>query len=56
MALVKPPKLRADPIPNIQAAGRVIAMADEGTNKCLSGDSGNQPGTPDGIKKYRKTF
>lgn len=29
---------RPDPIPNIRAAGRIIAMGGEGTEYCLKGD------------------
>lgn len=49
---------RQDPIPNIRAAGRIIAMGGESADICLKGDiySGEQPGTPEHIKKYRKTF
>lgn len=29
---------RQDPIPNIRAAGRIIALGGEGTEYCLKGD------------------
>lgn len=47
---------RIDPIPNIRAAGRIIAMGDDGTHAALQHGIGNNPGTPEHIKKYRKSF
>lgn len=48
---------RIDPIPNIRAAGRIIAMGDDGTHAALQHTGGQGgPGTPDHIKKYRKSF
>lgn len=51
---------RVDPIPNIRAAGRIIAnIGGDSTDMCLKSNgfgSGNQPGTPEHIKKYRKSF
>ena len=46
-----------DPIPNIRAAGRVIAMGGEGTDVCIRHDfiSGGSPGTPEHLRKYRKS-
>lgn len=46
---------RIDPIPNIRAAGRIIAMGDDGTHAALN-HNGAGPGTPEHIKKYRKSF
>lgn len=54
---------RFDHVPNIRAAGKLIAMGpNEGAEFCLKADiykradgSGN-PGTPEHIKKYRKSF
>ncbi len=46
---------RIDPIPNIRAAGKVIAMGDEGAYQALN-TIGGGPGTPEHIKKYRKSF
>lgn len=49
---------RVDPIPNIRAAGRIIAMGDVSADICLKGDAYGEagPGTPEHIKRYRKTF
>jgi hypothetical protein len=49
---------RQDPIPNIRAAGKIIAMGGDGADICLKGDAFGEggPGTPDHIKRYRKTF
>lgn len=49
---------RQDPIPNIRAAGRIIAMGGDGAEYCLKGDpnAGEGPSTPEHIKRYRKTF
>ncbi len=49
---------RIDPIPNIRAAGRIIAMGDESAELALKSNAftmGN-PGTPEHIKKYRKSY
>ena len=50
----KPPKLRGDPIPKVRTAGKVIAMGGENTENCIKETSFN-PGTPESIKKFRKT-
>lgn len=50
---------RTDPIPNIRAAGRIIALGGESTANCFQPSSSlgiGQPGTPEHIKKYRKSF
>lgn len=52
---------RMDPIPNIRAAGRVIAFGHESAEACLKSNgfqagNGNNPGTPEHIKRYRKSF
>jgi len=49
---------RPDPIPNIRAAGRVIALGGEGADICLKGDAfgDGAPGIPEHLKRYRKTF
>lgn len=46
---------RIDPIPNIRAAGKIIAMGDDGAHTALL-HTGAGPGTPEHIKKYRKSF
>ena len=49
---------RIDPIPNIRAAGRIIAMGGESAELALksNGFTNGNPGTPEHIKKYRKSF
>ena len=49
---------RMDPIPNIRAAGKVIALGNDGANICLSPEiyTEEKPGTPEEIKRYRKSF
>ena len=47
---------RFDPIPNIRAAGKVIAMGNEGAYQALNTITNGQPGTPEHIRKYRKSF
>lgn len=50
---------RFDKLPNIRAAGRVIALGpNEGSEYCLKADIYKQevPGTPEHIKRYRKSF
>ena len=49
---------RIDPIPNIRAAGKIIALGNEGANYCLNAEvyNGDKPATPEEIKKYRKSF
>jgi len=50
---------RFDHVPNIRAAGRLIALGpNEGAEYCLKSDiyKGETPGTPEHIKKYRKSF
>ena len=49
---------RVDPIPNIRAAGRIIAMGGESAENALksNGFNNGNPGTPEHIKKYRKSF
>ena len=52
-------RVHADPIPNIRAAGHIIAFGGETADLCLKGDYNQQgaaPGTPEYIKKYRKSF
>lgn len=46
---------RIDPIPNIRAAGKIIAMGGEGTHTSIA-HTGAGPGTPEHIKRYRKSF
>lgn len=47
-----------DPIPGIRAAGKVIAMGNESTAVAIKHDEnlGHVPGTPEHIRKYRKSF
>mmetsp|Transcript_33680 Transcript_33680/g.38289 ORF Transcript_33680/g.38289 Transcript_33680/m.38289 type:complete len:425 (-) Transcript_33680:161-1435(-) len=46
-----------DPRPGVKAAGKVDLTSDEGTDKCVQQDIFYQaPGTPDKIKKYRKSY
>lgn len=50
---------RFDHIPNIRAAGKIIALGpQEGAEYCLKGDiyKSEEPGTPEHIKRYRKSF
>jgi hypothetical protein len=49
---------RIDPIPNIRAAGKIIAMGNESAELSLksNGFNNGNPGTPEHIKKYRKSF
>lgn len=50
---------RIDPIPNIRAAGKIIALGGESAEVCLKSngfEGGNMPGTPEHIRKYRKSF
>jgi EF-hand domain-containing family member B len=50
---------RFDGVPNIRAAGKVIALGPgESAKYCLDGDGSksDQPGTPEHIKRYRKSF
>ena len=51
-------RARPDPIPGIRTAGKVIAMGNEGTHSALKHDENLQhvPGTPEHIRKYRKSF
>lgn len=54
-------RIKQDPIPNIRAAGKVIALGGESADVCIRSDVylGSQnggPGTPEHIKKYRKSF
>jgi len=55
---VKSGRVTTDPIPGIVAAGRVIAMGDESAELCMKNDYNLQhlPGTPEHIRKYRKSF
>ena len=50
----KPPKFRADPIPKVRTAGKVIAMGDDKAENCIK-ETVKNPGTPEGIQKFRKT-
>lgn len=46
-----------DPIPRIRPAGVTTTIMDEGSHKCIKQDEFFQPpGTPEHIKKYRKSF
>jgi hypothetical protein len=50
---------RFDKVPNIRAAGKVIALGpNETAEYCLRADVYKQdgPGTPEHIKRYRKSF
>ena len=51
-------KVKADPIPNIKGAGKVINKGNEGTHVCMNNNDNlkNVPGTPEHIRKYRKSF
>jgi len=51
---VKPPKFRQDPIPKVITAGKHIAAGGDNTENCIKETQFN-PGTPDQIKKFRKT-
>jgi hypothetical protein len=46
---------RVDPIPNIRAAGKIIAMGGEGAHNSIP-HTGAGPGTPEHIRRYRKSF
>lgn len=50
----KPPKFRQDPIPKVRTAGKHIAMGDDNAQNCIKETMVN-PGTPESIKKFRKT-
>lgn len=59
MSLLSTQTGRFDHVPNIRAAGKIIAMGPgEGAEYCLKSDifKGEAPGTPEHIKKYRKSF
>ena len=58
MSLLKSGRIQSDPIPGIRAAGKIIAMGNDGTDVCMRHEHNLQylPGTPEHIKKYRKTF
>jgi hypothetical protein len=51
---------RFDGVPNIRAAGRLIALGpNESAKYCLNAElhkDENAPGTPEHIKRYRKSF
>jgi len=50
---------RFDHVANIRAAGKVIALGpNENAEYCLKGDiyKSAEPGTPEHIKRYRKSF
>lgn len=55
---LKAGRIHNDPIPGIRAAGKIIAMGEEGTGQSIKHDYNlnHLPGTPEHIKKYRKTF
>lgn len=50
-------RVRPDPIPNIRAAGKIIAVGDESTKTAIKHDNNlaHVPGTPEHIRKYRKS-
>jgi hypothetical protein len=53
-------KIRADPIPKIQNAGKIIATGGSTADHSIRVDlfprvNAGNPGTPEHIKKYRKT-
>jgi len=51
-------RMTTDPIPNIRAAGKVIAMGGEGTETCIKPETygaAQAPGTPEHIRRYRKS-
>lgn len=50
-------RFRPDPIPNIRPAGKNIDMGDESTQTAIKHDQNlaHVPGTPEHLKKYRKT-
>ena len=52
-----PKRYRADPIPQIQSAGKIIVKGNEGADYSIRADVHGQlnPGTPEAIKKYRRT-
>lgn len=50
---------RLEGMPNIRAAGKVIALGpNESAQYCLNTElaKGETPGTPEHIKRYRKSF
>lgn len=49
---------RIDPIPQIRTAGKVIDMGGDSTAVCMKNEDNlkNAPGTPEHIRKYRKSF
>ena len=52
-------RVKPDPIPNIRAAGKIIAFGTESADVCIRQDvhfKQEGPGTPESIKKYRKSF
>ena len=58
MSFLNHSRIPADPIPGVRAAGRNIAVANEGTHICMQHNENvsNAPGTPEHIRKYRKSF
>ena len=59
MSLLSASTGRFDGVPNIRAAGRLIALGPyEAAEYCLKADvyKSETPGTPEHIKRYRKSF
>lgn len=61
MSLLSASTGKFDHVPNIRAAGRLIALGpNEGAEYCVKADlykgDNNNPGTPEHVKRYRKSF
>jgi hypothetical protein len=60
MSLLTASTGKFDRVPNIKAAGKVIALGpQEAAHFCVKPDlykDENAPGTPEHIKRYRKSF
>jgi len=61
MSLLSASTGKFDHVPNIRAAGKVIALGPtEGAEYCVKADlykgDNNNPGTPEHIKRYRKSY
>ena len=54
MSVPKTSKIRQDPIPKVRAAGQIIVGGDD--HSWMNHNSDGNPGTPEHIKKYRKSF
>ena len=60
MSLLTASTGKFDRVPNIKAAGKIIALGpQEGAQYCVKPDqfkADQTPGTPEHIKRYRKSF